>query len=103
VLGLKWVVTDQTESVIISTRSFHLILREAIKEGGSISAWSTKIGVDRTNLSDVLHKKISPSQKILAALKLSEALVRVNESEAVKRIPWRHTATGKRQPHARWK
>jgi DNA-binding phage protein len=102
-LGLQWVITDQTESVIIGTRSFHLILSEAIKEGGGISAWSRKIGVDRANLSKVLHKKSSPSQDILAALKLSEVLVRVNESKTVQRIPWRRTATGKKSPHARWK
>jgi DNA-binding phage protein len=104
-LGLEWVVVrnvaeteDQTKLTFISNREVLLILKKEIKKVGSIIAWSRQMGVERSHLSSVLHKRRSPDKKILAALKLSEVLVCAAKSEATRnRIP------SKRQQHARWK
>jgi hypothetical protein len=52
-----------------------LILQEGIKRAGSISAWCRQMGLNRSNLSQVLHKRRRLGNKILAALKLSSVLL----------------------------
>jgi hypothetical protein len=105
-LGLKWVIVRdvaeteaQTKLAIVSNRDVLRILKEEIEKVGSIIAWSRRMGVNRSHLSSVLHKRRSPDKKILAALKLSEILVRAYEFEA--QIKKRSSSRG--QPHARWK
>jgi hypothetical protein len=111
-LGLEWVLVHQaqcdgeTKPVIVGNRDFLRILRKEIRKAGSVIAWTRRVGVDRTYLSNVLHGRKSPSKKILAALNLSEVLVRANDA-AIKDL-WLHNlwlrnkAPGKKQPHARW-
>jgi DNA-binding phage protein len=105
-LGLEWVAVrhvtsrdDQTKSVIISKREVLQILREEIERSGGITAWSRQIGVNRTYLSLVVHKRKAPGKTILAALKLSEALVRAGGTDVA--LKKRRLRNGK-QPHARW-
>jgi hypothetical protein len=102
-LGLEWVIVrdvaetgDQTKLTIISNRDVLLILKKEIRRVGSIIAWSRQMGVERSHLSSVLHKRRAADKKILAALKLSEALVCANEAEA--KIRKRTSGS----PHARW-
>ena len=105
ILGLEWVIVrnvaeteDETKLTFISSREVLLILKKEIKKVGSIIAWSRQMGVERSHLSSVLHKRRSPDKKILAALKLSEVLVCAAKSEATRdRMP------SKRRRHARWK
>jgi hypothetical protein len=104
-LGLEWVIVrdvgkteDKTKLTIIRNREVLLILKKEIKKVGSIIAWSRQMGVERSHLSSVIHKRRSPDKKILAALKLSEVLVCAAKSEAT-----RNSMPGKRQRHARWK
>ena len=103
-LGLEWVIVravaeTEDETTIISNREVLLILKKEIKKVGSIIAWSRQMGVERSHLSSVLHKRRAPDKKILAALKLSEVLVRAAKSEA----KTRNRMPSKRHRHARWK
>jgi DNA-binding phage protein len=104
-LGLEWVVVrcpegsqDQKRSVLVSNAQVILILNKAIKIAGGLTVWSQQTGIDRTYLSAVLHKRKSPSKNVLAALQLSEVLLRRDEIPAANRNR-RRTAFN---PHARW-
>jgi hypothetical protein len=112
-LRLEWVLVHhaaqcdgETKSAIVSNRDFYRILRKEIRKAGSVIAWCRRVGIDRTYLSNVLHRRKSPSKKILAALNLSEVLVCANDA-TIKDL-WLHNlwlrnkAPGKKQPHARW-
>ena len=108
-LGLEWVIVrhvaqkgGETKSVIISNRDVLLMLRKEIENAGSITACSRQMGVDRSNLSSVLHKRRRPDKKILAVLNLSEALVCAKEFEVAEWNSRQNRAPGKGQPHARW-
>jgi DNA-binding phage protein len=86
-LGLKRAVlrdvaemSDATKSVDLKEVS--LILRKEIEKAGSISAWCRQVGLDRSHLSQVLHKRRGPGEKILAALKLSNVLIDVDDTRA---------------------
>jgi DNA-binding transcriptional regulator YdaS (Cro superfamily) len=59
-----------------------LILQEEIKKAGSVSAWCRQVGLDRSNLSQVLHKRRRLGNKILAALKLSNVLFDADTANA---------------------
>jgi DNA-binding phage protein len=105
-LGLKWVITNQanSKSRIITNRDFLLIMSEAIRKAGSLSAWSRQIGVERSYMCHVLHGRAVPSGKLLAALNLSEVLVRVHENQDAESSRWRmKTVAGKGTPQSRWK
>jgi hypothetical protein len=59
----------------IDLDEIRVILPEEIKRAGSVSAWCRQVGLDRSNLSQVLHKRRRLGGKILAALKLSNVLL----------------------------
>jgi hypothetical protein len=59
----------------IDLDEIRVILPEEIKRAGSVSAWCRQVGLDRSNLSQVLHKRRRLGGKILAALKLSNFLL----------------------------
>jgi DNA-binding phage protein len=106
ILGLEWVIVRhiaqgacQAKPLPISQREFHLILRQEIKRAGSIIAWSRQVGIDRSHLSSVLHKRRPPDRNLLAALNLAQVLVRLQGSEAAISS---HKATGKGRRHAQW-
>jgi DNA-binding phage protein len=86
---------EKAKSAIISGEDVLLMLNESIEETGGITAWSRQIGINRTYLSLVLNRRRSPGRKILAALNLSEVLIRTRRSHALQ-IP----VPGK--PHARF-
>jgi DNA-binding phage protein len=86
-LGLKRAVLRDVAEMADSTKSVDveevpLILREEIEKAGSISAWCRQVGLDRSNLSQVLHKRRRPGKKILAALKLSNVLLDADNNRA---------------------
>jgi hypothetical protein len=59
-----------------------LILQEEIKKAGSVSSWCRQVGLDRSNLSQVLHKRRRLGNKILAALKLSNVFLNTDVANA---------------------
>ena len=75
---------DSTKSVDLD--EIPLILQEEIKRAGSISAWCRQMGLDRSNLSQVLHKRRRPGNRILAALKLSNVLLDADGANAARII-----------------
>jgi DNA-binding phage protein len=106
ILGLEWVIVRhiaqgacQAEAVLVSQREFHLILREEIERAGSIIAWSRQMGINRSHLSSVLHKRRPPDRNLLAALNLAQVLVRLQGSEAAIRS---HKTARARRRHAQW-
>jgi DNA-binding transcriptional regulator YdaS (Cro superfamily) len=106
ILGLEWIIVrqiaqgaSQAEAAPVSQREFHLILREEIKRVGSIIAWSRLMGVNRSHLSSVLHKRRPPDRNLLAALNLAQVLVRLQGSDAATRS---HKAARARRRHAQW-
>jgi DNA-binding phage protein len=108
-LGLEWIIArhaqthDQPKLIIVSNQAFLLILKEEIKKAGSIANCARRIGVNRSHLSCVLHKRRPPDKKILAALDLSLALVRSEGSEAAIRERWRQNIVyGRGTRHAQW-
>jgi DNA-binding transcriptional regulator YdaS (Cro superfamily) len=108
-LGLEWFIVrhiagkdDQPQHVIINDREFLLILKVEIEKAGSITAWCDQIGVNRTYLSQVVNKRRTAGAKILAALNLSEVLVRATKSRAKRKQGRKYRPSGKRYPHARW-
>jgi DNA-binding phage protein len=107
-LGLRWVLVRQVAPSdceakldIVTQRDLIGILCEEIDKAGSITAWCQQSGLDRTHVSSVLHKRRSPDQKTIAALNLSEVLVRASELPLEGR-PRQKSKTSTRQ-HARWK
>jgi hypothetical protein len=58
-------LSDATKVVDLEEVSF--ILREEIEKAGSISAWCQQVGLDRSHISQVLHKRKRLGNKILAA------------------------------------
>jgi DNA-binding phage protein len=103
ILGLEWIIVRQVAQgacqagpVPVSQREFHLILREEIKRAGSIIAWSRQMGINRSHLSSVLHKRRPPDRNLLAALNLAQVLVRLQGSEAANK------AARARRRHAQW-
>ena len=86
-LGLERAVFCDTPEMTDSTKSVDveevpLILREEIEKAGSISAWCRQVGLDRSHLSQVLHKRRGLGYKILAALKLSNVLLDVDDTRS---------------------
>jgi DNA-binding phage protein len=86
-LGLKRAIFRDAAEMVDSTKSVDveevpIILREEIKKAGSISAWCRQVGLDRSHLSQVIHKRRIPGKKILAALKLSNVLLDVDNTPA---------------------
>jgi DNA-binding phage protein len=80
-LKLKWVIVRRgSKPVVVSNREVTMILHEKIKKAGGIASLSRSVGVDRTHLSKVLHRRKCPSEKILAILNLTEVLIRANDS-----------------------
>jgi DNA-binding phage protein len=71
---------DSTKSVDLE--EVPIILREEIEKAGSISAWCRQVGLDRSHLSLVLHQRRRPGKKILAAFKLSNVLLGVENTRA---------------------
>jgi DNA-binding transcriptional regulator YdaS (Cro superfamily) len=66
----------------IDLDEIQLILQGEIKRAGSVSAWCRQVGLDRSNLSQVLHKRRRLGNKILAALKLSNVLFDADTANA---------------------
>jgi hypothetical protein len=66
----------------IDLDEIRVILQEEIKRAGSVSAWCRQVGLDRSNLSQVLHKRRRLGGKILAALKLSNVLLDADVANA---------------------
>jgi DNA-binding phage protein len=86
-LGFKRAVLRNAAEMVDSTKSVDLeevplILREEIEKAGSISAWCRQVGLDRSHLSQVLHKRRRLGRKILAALKLSNVLLDIDDTRA---------------------
>jgi hypothetical protein len=86
-LGLERAVFRDAPEMMDSTKSVDvekvpLILREEIEKAGSISAWCRQVGLDRSNRSAVLHNRRGLGNKILAALKLSNVLLDVDDTRA---------------------
>jgi DNA-binding phage protein/lambda repressor-like predicted transcriptional regulator len=107
-IGLEWVVVRQvagkrswTKSDILCNREVLGISGEAVKKAGGPTAWwSRQTGINRTYLSLVLHERKNPGKRILAALALTELLVRADDSRSDFR---KDTSPKNRLPHARWK
>jgi hypothetical protein len=85
-LRLEWVIArqvaqrnGQTKPVAVDQLALLQILWKEIEKAGSISVWSQQMGIDRTYLSRVLHRRRPPNKKIIAALNLSKILVCANE------------------------
>jgi DNA-binding phage protein len=76
-------MSDATK--VVDLKEVSLILREEIEKAGSISAWCRQVGLDRSHLSQVLHKRKRLGNKILAALKLSNVLLDVDNTRAAGR------------------
>jgi hypothetical protein len=57
------------------------------------------MGINRSHLSSVLHKRRPPDRNLLAALNLAQVLVRLQGSEAATRS---HKAVRARRRHAQW-
>jgi DNA-binding phage protein len=60
------------------------LLRQAVKEAGSISAWSRKTGIDRSVISCVINGKRAPSSQFFRALKLKKVtnyVIRESETD----------------------
>lgn len=105
-IGLEWVVVRQaagkrswTRSDILSNREVLEILGEVIEKAGGPTAWSRQTDINRTYLSLVLHGRKNPGKRILAALALTELLVRADDSRSDFR---KDTSPKNRLPHARW-
>ena len=86
-LGLERAVLRDVAKRVDSTKpvdldEIRLILQEEIKKAGSVSAWCRQVGLDRSNLSQVLHKRRTLGNKILAALKLSNVLLAADVTSA---------------------
>jgi hypothetical protein len=86
-LGLKRAVLRDVAEVsdvakVVDLKRVSLILREEIEKVGSISAWCRQVGLNRSNLSGVLHKRRGLGNKILAALKLSNVLLDLDNTPA---------------------
>jgi DNA-binding phage protein len=86
-LGLEKAIFRDGARMVDSTKpvdldEIPLILQKEIKRAGSISAWCRQVGLDRSNLSQVLHKRRGLGNKILAALKLSNVLLDGNVASA---------------------
>jgi DNA-binding phage protein len=105
-IGLEWVVVRQTagkrswtRSDILGNREVLGILGEAVEKAGGPAALSRQTGINRTYLSLVLHEHKNPGKRILAALALTELLVRADDSRSDFR---KDTSPKNRLPHARW-
>jgi hypothetical protein len=59
-----------------------LILQKEIKRTGSISAWCRQAGLNRSFVSQVLHKRKRFGNKILTALKLSNVVLDIDNTLA---------------------
>jgi len=86
-LGLERAVLGEGAEREHSTKlldldEIQLILKEEIKKAGGVSAWCRQMGLDRSNLSQVLHKRRRPGNKILEALKLSNVLLNADAANA---------------------
>jgi DNA-binding transcriptional regulator YdaS (Cro superfamily) len=86
-LGLERAVLRDVAKTVDSTKrvdldEVQLILQEEIKRPGSVSAWCRQVGLDRSNLSGVLHRRRRPGNKVLAALKLSNVLLNADTANA---------------------
>jgi DNA-binding transcriptional regulator YdaS (Cro superfamily) len=75
---------DATRLRPVDPKEVPLILQKEIKRAGSISAWCRQVGLDRSNLSQVLHKRRGLGNKILAALRLSNALLDADVASATR-------------------
>ena len=90
-------LSDATK--VVDLEEVSLILREEIEKAGSISAWCQQVGLDRSHVSQVLHKRKRPGNKILAALKLSNVLLDVDNTRAAPRAAgWSHRPASTTRP-----
>jgi DNA-binding transcriptional regulator YdaS (Cro superfamily) len=71
---------DSTKRVDLD--EIQLILQDEIRRAGSVSAWCRQVGLNRSNLSEVLHKRRRLGNKVLAALKLSNVLLNADTANA---------------------
>jgi DNA-binding transcriptional regulator YdaS (Cro superfamily) len=86
-LGLKKAVLRDVAEKAGSTKPVDLeeiprILQEEIKRAGSISAWCRQMGLNRSYVSQVLHKRKRFGNKILTALKLSNVVLDIDNTLA---------------------
>lgn len=78
-LGLESVILrDHTKSHVTAQEALR-ILQAEIENAGSISRWCRRTGINRSHLSQVLHRKKGLGKKVLSALGLSNALIYQNE------------------------
>jgi DNA-binding transcriptional regulator YdaS (Cro superfamily) len=86
-LGLKKAVLRDVAEMVDSTKpvdleEIPLILHEEIKRAGSISAWCRQMGLDRSYVSQVLHRRKGVGNKIKTALKLSNVVLDIGNTLA---------------------
>lgn len=74
-LGLESVILRDHTKSHVSAQEVLRILEAEIQNAGSISRWCRRTGINRSYLSQVLHKKKGIGKRIFAALGLSNAVI----------------------------
>jgi hypothetical protein len=80
-LGLESVILRDHTKSHVSAQEVRRILQAEIENAGSISRWCRRTGINRSYLSQVLHKRKGLGKKILAALGLSNAVIYQNPDD----------------------
>ena len=58
----------------MTANEVRLLLREACRRAGTITAWASANGISQAHVSDVLNGRRDPAQKILQALGLERVM-----------------------------
>jgi DNA-binding phage protein len=70
----------------INAEEVLLILRQEIEKAGSTNSWCRQVGLNRAYVGRVLRKRKGVGRKILAALKLLNVLLDIDDTRAARRL-----------------